>query len=111
MLSAALTEKLGETLFQPSAGDDASNGTAPTPLDLSADELGEFKTACREMLASVIDHEDYCGSYASKEQPKLKELLKSMSKSLHRMQDRVAAAQEQGERFANMAMAARTLHT
>ena len=107
VLSEALTAKLGETLFRPSVADTASDGIAPTRVDLSADELAEFTTACREMCASVIDHEYYCGSYASKEQPKLKELLKSMSTSLHRLQDKVSEAKERGEAFTNMDEAAK----
>ena len=111
VLSEALTAKLGETLFRPSVADAASDGIAPTRVDLSADELAEFTTACREMYASVIDHEYYCGSYASKEQPKLKELLKSMSTSLHRLQDKVSEAKERGEAFTNMDEAAKMLHS
>ena len=50
-----------------------------TAADLTAEELEEFQGACAETFASVVEHEYYCGSYASKEQPKLKALMKSMS--------------------------------
>ena len=56
-LSEALKAKLGENLFQPSAVETASDGRAPTPSDLSADELAGFETAFTEMMACVKEHE------------------------------------------------------
>ena len=74
------------------------------------DELLEFKSACGEMFSSVVEHEYYCGSYASKEQPRLKALMKSMALSVKSVQDRIAAARSEGVSFSNLDIAAKMLH-
>jgi hypothetical protein len=79
-------------------------------LDLADEDLKHFKEACAEMFASVIEHEYYCGAYASKEQPKLKALLKNMASSLKRMESNIATAKSQGVSFSNFDLAAKILH-
>ena len=70
----------------------------------------EFKSACGEMFASVVEHEYYCGAYASKEQPRLKALMQSMSMSLKNVEDRIGAARREGVSFSNVGIAAKILH-
>ena len=79
-------------------------------VDMQEDELQEFTTACSEMFSSVVEHEYYCGSYASKEQPRLQALMKSMAQSLKSVQDRIAAARSEGVSFSNLEIARQTLH-
>ena len=75
--------------------------------DLSASELRAFTEACSEVFANVIEHEYYCGSYSSKEQPKLKELLGAMATSVRKVEERVETAKLAGETFDNLTMAAK----
>jgi hypothetical protein len=66
--------------------------SAACSLQLTDEDLKHFKEACTEMFASVIEHEYYCGAYASKEQPKLEALLRNMASSLKRMENNIATA-------------------
>ena len=81
-----------------------------TSADLSEDEPITFKTACEEVFANVVEHEFYCGSYSSKEQPKLKELLGAMEASLKKLEGRIEEAKQAGESFNNLEIAAKFMH-
>ena len=64
------------------------------------------------MFASVVEHEYYCGSYASKEQPRLKALMQSMSMSLKKMwKTELAPLAQRVCLFSNLDIAAKILHS
>ena len=90
----------------------ASN--AADTLDISGDgdpfPLQELKAACAEMTNAVIEHEFYSSAYASKEQPKLKELMNAMAKSHAALLQELAAAKAAGKSFTELEIAAKTLH-
>jgi len=101
VLPADLKERLAQAL---------AAGSQVTCSDLTEAELSTFTTACEEVLANVVEHEYYCGSYSSKEQPKLKELLGAMASSLRKLEARIEMAKQAGETFDRLTIAAKFLH-
>ena len=101
VLAATLREKLAPS---------AARASGTSNADLTDADREEFAAACSEMFASVIEHEYYCGAYASEEQPKSKALMKSMALSLQNVQDRIAAAKVAGTSFSNLETAGNILH-
>ena len=78
--------------------------------DIDKAELREFSEACHEMHSVVLELEFYCSAYASKEQPKLEELLRVMSTSLDSLHKAIAAQKEAGAEFTHLELAAKVLH-
>ena len=53
------------------------------------------------MLEAMGDHEFYCATYSSKEQPHINGLLTTLQDGLRGLEKDIAAAKEAGEEFDN----------
>ena len=99
ILSEKLQEKMRKMLQQRDEDEDFTD-----------EELKEFSNCCAEMHSAIVEHEFYCSAYASKEQPKLKELLGAMHTSLDSLDKAVEEQKRQGLKFSNMDLAVKVLH-
>ena len=103
VLTDVVRQKLAKYLEEPHDSDSASEETDDFPLDA-------LKSACAEMTNAVIEHEFYCSAYPSKEQPKLQELMRAMTKSHAALLEEIARARACGKSFTELEIAAKTLH-
>ena len=105
MLSEQVRKELASYLCEAPSSDPESSSDASEPSVLE-----ELKAACAEMTNAIIQHEYYSSAYFSKEQPKLKELMRAMSKSHAVLLAELAQARPQGKSVTELEVAAKTLH-
>ena len=106
-------------LFDPQQTDpkDADNfSDEPLPsstgatMDSGANYDAATELAIESTIETLIDHERYCGAYASKEEPHITGLMQSLSESVRHLEAAQAHQKEAGEDFTALEGARSLLH-
>ena len=69
-----------------------------------------IELAIESTIEALIDHERYCGAYASKEEPHIHGLLQSLSESVKQLEEAQARQASEGEDVTALAKARSLLH-
>ena len=77
---------------------------------MTGDDDGGRNTAISAMLDAMGDHEYYCATYSSKDQPHVEGLLQTLSDSLRAKEQDIVRAKTAGEEFPVHESARRVIH-
>ena len=79
-------------------------------MDSGANDDAATELAIESTIETLIDHERYCGAYASKEEPHLTGMMKSLSESVRHLEAAQARQKAAGEDITALEGARSLLH-